>query len=338
MKQILCEKPQKLKLVQVQKPTIKNGYAIVKLKRIGVCGTDLHAYNGVQPYFTYPRVLGHELSGTIAEIEESEQELQIGDKVAIIPYNHCGDCLACKKGKTNCCQHLTVTGVHQDGGMQEYIAVPITHLMQVNDLSFDEAAIIEPLAIGAHAIRRAEVNEQDTIAVVGAGPIGLGIMLFAKKMGLNVIAIDINQHRLQLCREWLELEHTFNPLETSIDTLKEMTNGHMVDVVFDATGNKSSMEQSLHYIAFGGKVVFVGLVSDHIQFYNPDFHKKETTLLGSRNATKDDFIFVYESLKSREALDIEKYITHRACFEDTVSEFLKWLDPQENVIKAMIEL
>ncbi len=337
MKQIICKEPGVFEKVDREKPALTTGHAIVKIKRIGICGTDLHAFNGVQPFFTYPRVLGHELSGRIDEIGINEQNLKVGDKVAIIPYNYCGNCKTCKQGKTNCCPNIKVTGVHQDGGMQEYISVPTSHLIQVNDLSYDEAALLEPLAIGAHAVRRAEINKSDTIAVVGAGPIGLGIMLFAKELGAKVIAVDINTNRLEFCKEWIGIEQTVDAKSDPILEMETITNHDMADIVFDATGNKRSMEQSLEYISYGGKLVYVGLTKDTIQFHNPDFHKRETTLMGSRNATREDFKNVYDLLRKRK-VDMQKYITHRSLFENMIKDFPKWLKPESNVIKALVEV
>ncbi len=324
-------------MVDTEKPAIKPGHALIRIKRIGICGTDIHAYSGVQPFFRYPRVLGHELSGVIEEIGINENDWNVHDKVAIIPYHYCGDCKACKRGKTNCCQALKVTGVHIDGGMQEYMTVPISHLVKVNDLSYDEAALMEPLAIGAHAVRRSGMNKSDTIAVVGAGPIGLGIMLFAKELGATVISVDMNTNRLQFCKEWLRIEDTVDAHLDPILQVEKITAGHMADIVFDATGNKHSMEQSFEYSSFGGKVVYVGLIEDNIQFYDPDFHKRETTLMGSRNATREDFEHVYKVLRTRK-YNMQKYITHRFLFENMIQDFPESLKADSTMIKALVEV
>lgn len=336
MKQIICNQPGQLELRNVEKPLLKPGEAIIKLKRIGICGTDLHAYEGTQPYFDYPRVLGHELSGVIDEVDESS-DLKVGDKVAVIPYLNCGTCYTCKKGKTNCCQNLKVMGVHQDGGMQEYMSVPVSHLMKVNDLSFDEAALMEPLAIGAHAVRRVGMEKNDTVVVSGAGPIGIGIMLFAKAMGTTVIAVDLNVKRLEFCKEWADIDHIVDANQDVLAQIKEITDGNMADIVLDATGNKQSMEQSLDYITFGGKVIYVGLIKGKIEFNDPDFHKRETTLMGSRNATIEDFLNVYELLQKRQ-FDLQQYITHRSTFDQVSKDLPNWLNPESNVIKGVIEV
>ncbi|MFA9557733.1 zinc-binding alcohol dehydrogenase family protein [Evansella sp. AB-rgal1] len=337
MKSIVCVQPNELLMTDEQVPSLVEGEALVQIKRIGICGTDQHAYKGNQPYFTYPRVLGHELSGIVMDIDPNVKHLKKGDQVAIIPYLHCENCIACKQGKTNCCEKIKVIGVHEDGGMREVLSVPTSHLLVTNNLSLDAAALLEPLAIGAHAVRRAEIKRGENVLVIGAGPIGLGIMVFARDQGANVIAMDVNEERLQFCKKWGEVGATVNALHQPIEELLDVTDGNMPSVVIDATGNLQSMKQSFHYISHGGKLVYVGLVKDDISFYDPDFHKRETTLLGSRNATIEDFEYVQHVLAKGE-VDIPTYITHRCSFEDMMGEFENWLQPESKVIKAIVEL
>nr|WP_306812998.1 zinc-binding alcohol dehydrogenase family protein [Paenibacillus soyae] len=319
-------------------PALTEGHAIVSLRRIGICGTDYHAFKGNQPFFHYPRILGHELSGVIEQIGANEQGLAARDPVAIIPYLHCGECLACRRGRTNCCTSMQVLGVHQDGGMRERIAVPVSHLLKAEGLTFDEAAMVEPLAIGAHAVRRAEIEPGDTVLVIGSGPIGLGVMAFAKQAGAYVIAMDINEERLAFCKTWAGADRTINSLEADAkERLAEWTNGDFPVAVFDATGNAASMTKSFEWVGHGGKLVFVGLVKGDIAFSDPEFHKRELTLMGSRNATRDDFRHVMEVLGSG-ALDIEKFVTHRSPFNNMIDSFGEWLKPESKVMKAIVEL
>jgi len=336
MESIVCEKPNVLKKIEIDPPLKKKGEVIVRIKRIGICGTDLHAYQGNQPYFTYPRILGHELSGVIEEVDDHVANFQVGDQVAIIPYLHCGTCIACRQGKTNCCVKMEVIGVHQDGGMCELMSVPVGNLMKTEALTLDQAAIIEPLAIGAHAVRRADISKGETVLVIGAGPIGLGVMQFAKQMGAKVIAMDVNEERLQFCKTWANMDATVNALESPIQALMELTNGDLPTIVFDATGNVQSMTGAFQYVAHGGKLIFVGLVNDQISFHDPDFHKKEMTLLASRNATREDFEHVLKVLENGE-IDVENYITHRCTFGQVVEQFDHWLLPNSKVIKSIVE-
>ncbi|NOU96417.1 alcohol dehydrogenase catalytic domain-containing protein [Paenibacillus sp. LMG 31456] len=337
MKGIVCEEIEKFQLVEMKEPSLVAGEAIVRIRRIGICGTDLHAYKGNQPFFSYPRVLGHELAGVIEEVGPNEAGLQAGDQVGIIPYMQCGTCIACRNGKTNCCTDLKVLGVHSDGGMRELLSVPVTHLIQTNGLTLDQTAVLEPLSIGAHAVRRSELKSGETVLVVGAGPIGLGVMAFAKHRGARVIAMDINDERLAFCQKWAGVDHIVNALNQPKEQLAAITGGDFPTVVFDATGNLRSMTDSFGLVAHGGKLVYVGLVKADISFNDPEFHRHELTLLASRNATKEDFDNVTEAVKSG-SIDVGSYITHRVPFEQMIEHFDSWLKPETKVIKAMVEL
>jgi len=334
MKAIRCDNPGVLMLIEQEKPVLQEGHAIVRVKRIGICGTDLHAYRGRQPFFTYPRILGHELSGVIEEIGENDSGLRVGDKVCIIPYLHCGECQACRRGKTNCCENIQVMGVHTDGGMKEWISVPVSHLLQANGLSFEGAAIVECLSIGAHAVRRANPEPQDKVLVIGAGPIGLGVMMAAVRKGATVAAMDMVEHRLDFCRRWAGVESVLTGDGDVEGKLRNLFGGELPDIVFDATGNKASMERVFHYASHRGTVVYVGLVRDDITFHDPLFHAKELTLHASRNATREDFEFVMKAIEDG-VVDADEFVTHRVAFERVIDEFESWLNPANNVIKAM---
>ncbi|WP_256758070.1 zinc-binding alcohol dehydrogenase family protein [Cohnella sp. WQ 127256] len=334
---IVCEEIERFKLVELPEPSFVAGEAIVRIKRVGICGTDLHAFKGNQPFFSYPRVLGHELAGVIEQIGDNNEGLTVGDQVSVIPYMHCGQCIACRNGKTNCCTSMKVLGVHIDGGMRELISVPVTHLVGTNGLSLDQSAVLEPLSIGAHAVRRAGLVKGETVLVIGGGPIGLGVMAFAKYEGARVIAMDINDERLAFCQSWANVDDTLNALHQPEEKLSELTNGDFPTVVFDATGNAKSMTGAFGLAAHGAKIVYVGLVKADITFNDPEFHKRELTLMGSRNATKEDFSHVYEAVKSG-SIDVSRYITHRSPFDGMIGQFESWLKPETKVIKAMVEL
>lgn len=337
MKAIICEQIDKLELVEQNDPSLGHGEAIVRIRRIGICGTDLHAYKGNQPFFTYPRVLGHELSGIVEQVDDSSGSVKVGDQVSIIPYMHCGHCVACRRGKTNCCTDMKVLGVHIDGGMRERVAVPVSHLLVVNELSLDEAALLEPLSIGAHAVRRSGLGEGDTALVIGSGPIGLGVMAFAKHQGAKVIAMDIQEERLAFCRQWAKVDETVNALENAKARVAELTDGDYPTVVFDATGNARSMQGAFDFVSHGGTLVYVGLVKADLTFNDPDFHKREITLMGSRNATQEDFAAVKAAVQSG-SIDASSYITHRIPFAELPARFDDLLKPESKVIKAMTEL
>ncbi|SMG22380.1 zinc-binding alcohol dehydrogenase family protein [Paenibacillus aquistagni] len=336
MNSIICEKNRSLKLAEQAEPVRGEGEAIVAIQRIGICGTDLHAYQGNQPYFTYPRILGHELAGIVESIDEHEKDIVVGDQVSIIPYMHCGACTACRSNKTNCCKHLKVLGVHVDGGMRERISVPTSHLIATADLNLDQTAMLEPLAIGAHAIRRSGLKQGDIVLVIGAGPIGLGIMKLASQAGAHVIAMDLNEERLRFCQSWAGVKQVIEA-HLSNDHLQALNDGEYPSIVFDATGSQQSMTRAFDLVAHGGTLVFVGLVKTNLSFSDPDFHSKELTLMGSRNATREDFEYVKEAMLNGQ-IDIDSYITHRSSFHDMIQHIDHWLLPESKVIKAIVDM
>lgn len=337
MKTLVCQSPGQLEYTNTTQPELKKGYALIRIHRIGVCGTDLHAYEGTQPYFTYPRILGHELAAEFVDADNAPG-FQQGELVTIIPYFNCGSCIACRTGKPNCCVQMQVCGVHTDGGMREYLLVPSASLLHGNGLTADELALTEPLAIGAHAISRADIQKGEWLLVVGAGPIGLGIIAFAAIAGANVIVLDINESRLDFCRSHLPVKHTINGTEDDVlAALREITQGDMPTVVIDATGNLKAINNAFQYIAHGGRYVLVGLQKGDIQVNHPEFHKREATLMSSRNAIKKDFEFVIDCIKDQRVKPLN-FITHRVPFGNTGNEFASWLNPANGVIKAMIEM
>jgi 2-desacetyl-2-hydroxyethyl bacteriochlorophyllide A dehydrogenase len=337
MKILTCTSPGHFEYGDSPKPELTKGRAILKIRRIGICGTDLHAFEGTQPYFNYPRILGHELSGELIDVD-GHSSFRKGELLTFVPYFNCGKCLACRSGKPNCCASLQVCGVHVDGGMVEYLSVPSGSLVHGQGLSADALALVEPLAIGAHAIRRADLQNGEFVLVVGAGPIGLGVMEFAKLAGGQVIALDINADRLKFCNENLEITHIINGSGIDVmESLMEITKGDMPTVVMDATGNLSAINQSFQYMAHGGRFVLVGLQKGNISFSQPEFHKREATLLSSRNATKVDFEQVIEAMK-RGAINPLDFITHKVGFGNVKEEIPKWLDSTFGVIKAMVEM
>jgi len=337
MQTLICVEPGKFSYMEREKPVLKPDHAIIKVKRIGICGTDLHAFEGTQPYFNYPRVLGHELSGELVEFDNAPG-FYINEKVTFIPYFNCGNCIACRMGNTNCCVNMQVCGVHVDGGMTEYLMVPSPTLLHGEGLGFEELALVEPLAIGAHGVRRAGIKPGEYVLVIGAGPIGLGTMEFARIAGAKVIALDVNEERLNFCRDVIKVDYTVNALSADVqEQLKEITNGDMPTVVIDATGNLKAINNAFQYMAHGGRYVLIGLQKGEICFSHPEFHKREATLMSSRNATVVDFEQVINSIK-KGVISPLNYITHRVAFNQVEHDFESWLKPETKVIKAMVSM
>jgi 2-desacetyl-2-hydroxyethyl bacteriochlorophyllide A dehydrogenase len=336
MRTLVCGRPGSIAISERPRPSPGPGQVVVRVRRAGVCGTDLHIFEGSHPFLEYPRVIGHELAGEVAETGAG-CTIPVGQQVYVIPYLACGVCVACRRGKTNCCQRIGVLGVHIDGGMADFVCVPEANLAAADGVTLDQAAMIEFLAIGAHAIRRASPRKGDRVLVVGAGPIGAGCILFAKLHGGEVTALDMRQDRLDFCRGRLAVNHAILAGPKATEALSDLTSGDLFDVVIDATGNAKSMMAGLDYLAHGGTYVLVSVVRDTICFADPEFHKRETSLLGSRNATPEDFAKVFGAMRDG-LVPTEAFVTHRVSLDEAPGSFPLWTKPETGVIKALIEI
>lgn len=316
---------------------LKNGEVLLKVKKIGVCGTDLHAFKGSQPFFNYPRILGHELAVQVMDIGQNVENVNIGDLCSVEPYYNDNIGQAVRRGKTNCGEHLQVLGVHVDGGMQEYFIYPSKFLHPSATLSEDQLILIEPLAIGCHAVDRAQIVKEDIVLVIGAGPIGLGTILFAKLKGARVIAMDIDDEKLKKCMEITGISETLNANVDVVAGLQIMLNGDLPTIIFDATGNSKSMMKTFDYVAAGGTIVFIGLFIGDVIFNDPNFHKKELTLKASRGAMTADFSKIIALMETGK-INAIPFITHRIKFDEVTTEFEKLYTYDGDLIKAVIEL
>ena len=337
MKYIVCQEPGTFILCEKKPPVRKEGEALLRITKIGICGTDLHAFQGNQSFFSYPRILGHELAAEIVEIDDNAQGMKSGDRVIIMPYLSCGKCIACRNGKTNCCSEIAVLGVHIDGGMQEFISLPIDILIPSGSLTDKEIAIVEPLAIGAHSLRRAQIKKGETVLVVGCGPIGYGIIKLAQVAGAKVMAMDVNQQRLNFAQEAFGVEGLINALENPLKSVLALNDNELPTVVIDATGNKKALEEGVNYMAHGGRYVLVGHHKGDLSFNHPLIHSRETTLMCSRNATMEDMLHVKSVLESGK-FPTEAYITHEVPFVEMIENFGAWLKPETGVVKAMLSV
>lgn len=318
MQQWICNEPGTLSLQEVEMPTRTAGFSLLRIRNIGICGTDIHAFAGNQPFFHYPRILGHELA---VEIVESDTFAK-GELATIIPYFNCTTCDACAAGKPNCCESLQVFGVHIDGGMREYISVEDRYILSGKGLSAEELALVEPLSIAAHGLRRAAINPGEKVLVMGAGPIGLFTILLAKIQGASVEVAEPNPSRLKFCIDHLDVTETSSAAYST---------------VIDATGNLHAIESGFAKIAHGGKYVLIGLQKQPISFSHPEFHKREATLMSSRNATIEDFEYVMDLFHSGK-IEAGQFISHRFGKNQLLDIFTKINAPGTQVIKAMVTL
>jgi len=332
---VICETPGTLRAEDRPMPARGEDEVLLRVKRVGVCGTDLHIYTGNQPYLNYPRVMGHELSG-IVEQAPANSGLSSGDPVYVMPYLSCGRCVACRLGKTNCCVNIQVLGVHRDGAFTEYLSIPQGFVHRAEGVSLDQAAMIEFLAIGAHAVRRAGVRGGQRVLVVGVGPIGMAAVIFARLRGGVVVALDTRPDRLAFCTAQLGTAATVQIAADDELQLAALTNNEYFDVVFDATGNPKAMERGFRFVAHGGTYVLISVVGATISFSDPEFHKRETTLLGSRNATAEDFETVLQAMRAGR-ISTAALNTHRMALAEVPAGFKTLLDPAMGVVKAIVE-
>jgi 2-desacetyl-2-hydroxyethyl bacteriochlorophyllide A dehydrogenase len=295
MKTLICNEPNSIEYIERDIPQIQDNEVLLKIRSVGICGTDIHAYAGRQPFFSYPRVLGHEIAGEVIKVGEKVKSAGEGKRYSVIPCIPCGVCAACRDGKTNCCEDVSLYGVHQDGGFSEYLAVYEDNLVELPEsVSDSQGALVECFAISAHAVRRAQIKPHNNVLVVGAGPIGLAAAAIAKAEGATVAVADVSEARREKVAKSLGVTALDPLLDDYSEKLRNTFNGDLPCVVMDATGNKGSMSRAVELIRHGGKIVFIGLYIGDLVMDDPTFHKKETTLLSSRNATRQDFERVIE--------------------------------------------
>lgn len=332
---LVCREPGVLQIAQRPAPQADPGFVLVRPRRVGICGTDYHIFEGKHPFLQYPRVMGHELAVEIVEAPE-DSSLAPGGMCVVNPYISCGQCVACRSGKPNCCVGISVLGVHRDGGLAGLLAVPRGNLIPAQGLSADECAAVEFLSVGAHAVRRGAVNSRDRVLVVGAGPIGLGVALFAGATGAEVAVFDRDPERLAAAHRIAGaavIRADGDPTEAA----GEFTGGTGFDIVFDATGSQAAMQRGFDLVCHGGRYVLVSVIKETITFSDPDFHRKEMTLLGSRNATNEDFHWVMGAIRSGD-IPIGDLITHRTGFQDAVRTIPLWATQKSGLIKALVEI
>ena len=331
---IALEKPGQFIAVDGPPPAPAPGDALVRVHRIGICGTDLHAFAGRQPFFSYPRILGHELGVEVIDPGSDPNGLEAGDRCSVEPYLNCGRCIACRAGRSNCCAELKCLGVHIDGGMRAEIVVPARKLHRSRTLTYDQLALVETLAIGAHAVDRAAIGPDDFVLVIGAGPIGLSVSQFVQVRGATLAVMDVRESRLAFCRRQFDAAHTLAPGADTVEELRSIGGGELPTVVMDATGSARSMAGTFDLPAQGARIVFVGLFQGDIHFNDPNFHRRELTLLASRNALADDFREIIRLVESGR-INLMPWITHRFDLADTPQRFPE-IAASPDVIKTLI--
>ena len=339
MKALQLEQPKAWRRIDIAEPAAPTaGEVLLRVHRIGICGTDISGYLGKMPFFSYPRIPGHELGVEVLAVGAGVTNVAPGDRCSVEPYINCGHCYTCRRGFTNCCETNKTLGVMCDGGMTERILLPARKMHPSKKLSYDQLALVETLAIGCHAVNRGEPKPGEAVLVIGAGPIGLSVVEFAKLSGARTIVMDMNEQRLAFVRDTMGVPDTILTKGDGeeLKRLAELTNGQLADVVVDATGSNKSMGQALSYCAFKGRLIYVGITQSEISFLQaPALHRRELDIRASRNALSGDFTRIIRLIEDGQ-INTAPWITHQAAFEDMIGIFPSWTKPETGVIKAVV--
>jgi alcohol dehydrogenase len=340
MKAIRLDQPGRFNRIEIDEPARPGpGEALVRVRRVGVCGTDFSGFHGKMPFYSYPRIPGHELGVEVAAVGDGVSNVKAGDRCAVEPYLNCERCIACRRGASNCCMTLQVLGVHKDGGLRDRFLVPARKLHPSLKLTLDQLALVETLGIGGHAVERGAPRADEDLLVIGAGPIGLSVLEFARAAGAKASVLDVNPARLDFCRTTMGAPRTvlLKGDGSELKELEALTSGNLFPVVIDATGNVKSMSAAVQYVAHTGRLVYVGITSESMTIPHPVMHRREISVLASRNSVPETFRKIIGMIEEGR-IDTRPWITHRAAFEDFIGSFPAWTKPETGVIKAMVEV
>jgi len=340
MKAICLQKPGQFDQIDLSEPAKPGpGEAMVRVHRVGICGTDISGFLGKMPFYSYPRIPGHELGVEVLEVGSDVTNVRPGDRCAVEPYLNCQQCIACKSGKSNCCKSLQVLGVHTDGGLRPRFILPARKLHPSKKLALEQLALVETLGIGCHAVNRINPQPGEHALVIGAGPIGLSAIEFLKIADAKITVLDLNEKRLDFCRSTMGVHHTIKPdgKGSELKELERITGGGLPTIVVDATGNTQSMNNSFNYVEHTGRLVFVGIVTSDIAFHDPLFHRREMTRFASRNSVPADFKRIIQLIEDGK-IDTRPWITHHSSFDSLIADFPSFTKAETGVIKAVVEV
>ena len=328
----------KVEFFEIEKPEVKEGEVIIKVVKLGYCGSDLNTFRGLNPIVKYPRIPGHEIGGIIDEIGANvPDDIKIGSHVSVIPFTSCGECTACRIGRSYACKYNETLGVQRDGALTKFIAVPWQKVLVDDTLSFSQLAMIEPMAIGFHAAKRARVAKGDKVVVLGCGVIGLGTIAGANLMGGEVIAVDLVDEKLEIATKEAGAAYVINSGKENLhERLLELTNGHGPDVIIEAAGSPFTFKIAVDEVAFAGRVVYIGYTKSPVSYETKLFVMKELDIMGSRNSERIDFENVLAAIKNGK-VNPEKFISHTFPFDKADVGIRLWDNDPSLVTKIIIE-
>ena len=337
MKSIQIVSPGKVQIADLPQPILEQGEVLLKIKYIGFCGSDLNTYLGRNTLTKYPCVPGHEIAATIFAIGNAvPAHLKVDQNVTVVPYTNCGQCSSCKKGRFNACQYNETLGVQREGAMQEYIKIPWQKLITDDQLSEKELVMVEPLTVGFHSVDRGRITDIDTVLVFGCGMIGSGAIIRSVLRGAKVIAVDIDDKKLELAKK-IGAHHCINSKTINLhDALQVITNGHGPDVIIEAAGNPFTYQSAIEEAAFAARIVCIGYAKNEVSFATRLWVLKELDIMGSRNASPSDFEAVVNYLKTC-TFPLDEMISRIVRPEEVAEAFSAWASNPGEVTKILVQ-
>jgi len=332
MKAVVLHKPGQASIETVAEPVVAKGEVLLKVRMVGFCGSDLNSFRGLNPLVSYPRILGHEVSATVVH----GGDILTGSDVAVSPYTNCGQCASCRRMRPHACQFNQTLGVQRDGALSEFIALPREKLYPAR-LTPKELCLVEPLTVGFHAVSRGRVTADDRVAVFGCGGVGLGAIAGSSSRGARTICIDVDDEKLALARR-AGGTHTINSAQDRLhDRLLEMTDGRGPDVVIEAVGTPSTFRAAVEVVAFTGRVVYIGYAKEPVSYETRLFVQKELDVLGSRNASPEDFAAVIGLLEAGK-VPVDQAVSLTVSLDEAPGALRSWSENPSRFKKIMVSL
>lgn len=337
MRALSIDEPFRCSVTEREKPVPAHGELLIRVSYVGFCGSDLSTFLGKNPMAQYPRVPGHEISGIIEERGPGVPEaMKAGDRVTVVPYTSCGKCAACRRGRYNACRYNQTLGVQRDGAMQEYLSLPWEKVLHSRGLNELDLVMVEPLTVGFHAVERGTVSEKDVVLVLGCGMIGSGAIAGALKKGARVVAVDVDDYKLDLAGK-MGAHHLVHSIRENLhEVLSELTGGEGPDVVIEAAGNPHTYRAAVDEVCFAGRVVCIGYVATEVAFATRFFVQKEIELRGSRNASPEDFRRVMDYLEQR-TFPLKDMLTRIVKPREAAVALWEWSEEPGKVMKIVVD-
>ena len=336
MKALVLKKPGEASIETVPDPVLTTGNALLRVRMVGFCGSDLNSFRGLNPLVSYPRILGHEVSATVLENVDNDSMLSAGTDVAVSPYSNCGKCASCLRARPNACQFNETLGVQRDGALSEYVAIPLGRLFPAS-LTAKQLCLVEPLTVGFHAASRGRITANDTVAVFGCGGVGLGAVAASTSRGARTISIDVDDEKLDFVRLTFGAITINSARESLHERLAEITDGRGPDVIIEAVGTPETFRAAVEQVAYTGRVVYIGYAKQPVSYETKLFVQRELDILGSRNAETDDFNAVIRLFEAGK-LPVERFVGLVVPLEEAPEALRSWSENPSGFRKILVSL